>query len=350
MTTDHTALAQAEQAALAQNDTQAVEATAAACPLSAQTVNKVLEIRVVGEDGEGIDGVEVRVTRDDGQALLGKTNPDGGYRFKGLPPGAYQLSLPRLDEEAWQVKTTLDLAEPDANCSVTAAWQSAPEAPPDSQQVHVIKQGECIGKIAEHYGFFPATLWNHGTNAALKELRHGNMYILLENDKVVIPEKRQKSEVAEAGKQITIERRGVPESLNIRFLDYDESPKAHIPYLLSLKTLQGAPVGEISGQTDENGFVSQAVPPSATQATVVLNPGTQAETHLFNIGHANPIDTTSGWQARLKALGYHYAEDDDEPGERSEMAIREFQRFKQLEETGEMDEATRSALSSSTLS
>lgn len=350
MATDTSSLAQADQAAQAQSDTQAVDATTVTCPPPPQAPNKVIEVTVVGEDGKGLDGIELVITRDDGQALIGKTSPDGRFLFKGLPPGTYQLSLPELDEEAWQVKTTVDLSEADANCTLLATWQPAPEASPASEQTHVIKQGECIGKIAERYGFFPATIWEHDANAALKELRHDNMYILLANDEVVIPEKRQKTEAAEAGKHLTIERKGVPEFLHIRFLNDDESPRAGVPYLLSLTTGRGDAEAEISGKTDAQGFVNQAVSPDITQATIVLNPGPQAETYAFNIGYTDPIDTVSGWQGRLKCLGYDCGEEGNGPDGKTEMAIREFQRARQLEETGSMDEATRQALLSAVLS
>ena len=347
MTTD-SPLAQAESAAQEQSDTQPVGATTSSCPAPEQEPTKVIEVQVVGEDGEGLEGITLVMTRDDGQVLTGKTSPDGIHGFKGLSPGTYGLSLPDLDEEAWQVKTTLDLAQ--ANSTTPATWRTAPEAAVAGEQTHVITQGECIGKIAEYYGFFPATLWNHSANATLKERRHDNMYVLLENDKVVIPEKRQKTVTVETGKQLTIERKGVPESLHIRFLNSDETPKAGVPYLLSLATRQGNPLNEISSTTDDQGFVSQSVPPSVTQATIVLHPGPDAETHVFNIGYVNPIDTVSGWQARLNNLGYNCGEEDNELGEKTEMAIRLFQQSRQLADTGVMDEATRTALLGSALS
>lgn len=349
MTTD-TPLAQAETAAQSQSGTQGVGATTVTCPMPEHEANQVIQVKVVGEDGAGLDGIALMMTRADGQALIGKTSPDGNYAFKGLPPGSYKLSLQDLDEEAWQVKTTLDLPPEQASCTTLATWQPAPGPSSASEQTHVIKQGECIGKIAERYGFFPATLWNHAANAELKTRRHDNMYILLENDNVVIPEKRQKNAATETGKQLIIERKGVPESLNIRFLNEDETLRTGVPYLLSLTTSQGDPLSEISSTTDEQGFVSQPVPPSVTQATIVLNPGAEAETHVFNIGHVDPIDTVSGWQARLNCLGYNCGAQDDDQGEQTERAIRDFQQFKQLSVTGVMDETTRSALLNSALS
>lgn len=349
MTTD-SPLAQAESAAQEQSDEQPVGATTGSCPAQEQEPTKVIEVKVVGEDGKGLDGITLVMTRDDGQALIGKTSPDGVYGFKGLSPGTYGLSLPALDEEAWQLKTTLDLAQAQANSTTPAAWRTAPEAAVAEEQIHVITQGECIGKIAEYYGFFPATLWNHEANATLKEHRHDNMYVLLENDKVVIPKRRQKTVMVETGKQLTIERKGVPESLHIRFLNSDETPKAGVPYLLSLTTSQGDPLNEISSTTDDQGFVSQSVPPSVTRATIVLNPGPDAETHVFNIGYVNPIDTVSGWQARLNSLGYNCGAEDNELGEKTEMAIRLFQQSRQLADSGVMDETTRTALLGSALS
>jgi len=337
-------LAKAEQAAQTQSDSQAVGAATVSCPYTSTEEKKVVEVQVVGEDGMGLDGINLLITRGDGKVLTGKTGPAGLYRFKGLEPGSYKLSLPELDKDAWLVKSIQALPEAEANCTSTASWQTVPAPAVANEQTHIIKQGECVGKIAEHYGFFSKTLWDYPANAELKKLRHDNMYILFEKDQVVIPAKRQQSLAAATGDQIVVQRQGVPEYLRIRFLHYDETPRVGVPYLLSVTTKKGGPVADISGKTDDKGFVDQPIPPSAAHATIIVNPGPWPQVHKLNIGYINPIDKISGWQSRLNSLGYDCGAEDDELGPKTRAAIRAFQRAKKLKETGERDEATKEAL------
>jgi len=338
------ALTKAEQAAHTQNDSQAVETAIVSCSYPAKDEGKVIEVNVVGEDGTGLDNVHLLLIQNDGRVLIGKTGPAGLYRFGGLESGSYNLSLPELDKDAWLMKSTQALPETEANCNSTADWKTAPAPSAPIELTHIIKQGECLGKIAERYGFFPKTIWDYPANSQLKYLRHDNMYILLDNDQVVIPGKRQKTATVVSGERIIVQRKGVPQNLRIRFLHHDETPRACVQYLLRLTTENGIPVADISSKTDENGFVDQPVPPSAALATVILNPGPWPELHKFNIGYINPIDTVSGWQARLNNLGYDCGAEDDKLGPKTQAAIRAFQQAKKLEETGEQNESTKAAL------
>ncbi|NRR30245.1 peptidoglycan-binding protein [Oxalobacteraceae bacterium] len=336
-------LARAEHAALAQSDSQAVDSAVVACPYSPQALYKVIEIRVIGEDDSGLDGIAMVLVRGDGRLLRGKTGPAGSYRFTGIGPGGYQLMFPELDEDAWMIESTTALAESEASCTSMANWQT-PVAPAVAHEVvHIVKQGECVGKIAEMYGFFPATIWDHPANASLKALRHANMYVLSSNDRLVIPPKRQKPATGTGGDRFTVRRKGVPERLRIRFLRYDATPRSNVPFLLSLVTQSGDPVADIAGNTDDAGFVDQPIPPSAIRATVTLVLD-EAEVHQFKLGYTNPVDQVSGWQARLNMLGYDCGPEDDNLGPRTEAAIRAFQRGQKLPETGKQDEPTRQAL------
>lgn len=62
------------------------------------------------------------------------------------------------------------------------------------------------------------------------------------------------------------------------------------------------------------------------------------------LGHLPPIDTDQGVQARLLNLGLDCPLDGDLASEESQAAIKAFQEDMDLEETGEIDDATREAL------
>jgi peptidoglycan hydrolase-like protein with peptidoglycan-binding domain len=136
----------------------------------------------------------------------------------------------------------------------------------------------------------------------------------------------------------------VPEHLRIRFLNYDETPRVEVPYLLSLTRDKNILVADISSETDDKGFLDQPIPPSALFATITLNPGPWPEVFKLNLGHTDPIDELTGWQTRLNNLGYDCGGEDGILGENTRLAICAFQRSKQIPETGNMEPSTQAAL------
>lgn len=191
-----------------------------------------------------------------------------------------------------------------------------------------------MNTIADQYGFFWHTLWNHERNAELKEQRK-NPNVLMAGDRVFIPEKRQKVETGETAKVHTFRLKGVPVKLNVQLLDIGGRPRANVRYAL---TVDGKRTDGVAGS---DGMVSEVIPPRARQAQLSLETG---ERYDLDLGHMNPIEYTSGVQARLKNLGYYKGEISGTLDDETRKAIRKFQRDRQLGDTGEPDQATRDAL------
>ena len=200
--------------------------------------------------------------------------------------------------------------------------------------VHVVKQGECLNSIADQYGFFWNTLWNHERNAELKERRQ-NPNVLMAGDRVFIPEKRQKEETGETTKVHTFRLKGIPVKLNVQLLDIGGSVRTNIRYTL---TVDGKRTTGVAG---DDGMVSEVIPPRARRAQLSLETGEEYE---LDLGYMNPVEYTSGVQARLKNLGYYKGEISGTLDDETRKAIHKFQRDKQLTDTGEPDQATRDAL------
>ena len=179
-----------------------------------------------------------------------------------------------------------------------------------------MQEGDCTAKVAYGYGMFPQTVWDHGENAALKELRR-DMNILYAGDdaggpdKLYIPTLRIKAIGAEVGRQYLLRRRGVPAMLRVRFID-EGMPRADIPYLLTMRTLDGVPVRTIAGATDAAGYLIEYVPPLSFYAELVLGKGADQEFHDFLVGYLDPADKETGIFERLQGLGYDM-EDGTEP-------------------------------------
>lgn len=327
------AFTKAEVAAQAQSDQQKLGTAAASCPLMEKEEKYRIEVLVVGEDDEPLGDIAVVLRRASGEELKKVTDDAGHCAFEGLDQAQYELSLVELDADCWtEIKREVLLG--DAGKSLEAASWPLPVVIEESKEiVHIIKQGECVSKLAEHYGFIPNTIWHYPKNAELRKKRHDDLYILNPEDEVVIPAKRIKNISITENCKTTLRRIGVPERLRIRFLRYDESPRAGTQYLLSVKSRNGAMIPTINGKTDQGGFVDQCLPPSASHVQIILQQEQHLECCEFNIGYVDPIDTFSGIHSRLNNLGFNYDEDCDE----SNAIIKSFQASNGLTPTGTPD-------------
>lgn len=194
---------------------------------------------------------------------------------------------------------------------------------------HVVKAGDCFLSIADRYGFFPETLWNHAENRELKQERK-DPNVLQVGDVVHVPDLTLNEESKADKKRHRFRRKGVPGKLKIRILD-DWEPRKNAKYRL---VIDGA---IIEGQTDGDGFVEEDLPPDASQGELILDRDDGGTDHYrFNFGTVHPIHTDEGVKHRLQNLGY----DIDEMPE----AITGFQRDQELDETGAANDETRSKL------
>lgn len=203
---------------------------------------------------------------------------------------------------------------------------------------HVVKQGENIVSIAEVYGFFPATIWDHGDNAALKEKRV-DMTILMPGDVVVIPDKVQKKVKKPVEQSHKFRRKGVPAIYRLQLFDGEE-PRRNQKYSLSVN-------GKfVDGQLDGLGVLETFLPPSARYGRLVLknDEGLVDEIIELDFGHLDPVTEVSGVQKRLNNLGFACGEPDGSLNMKTYKALRAFQTRYGLDVTGQIDEATRNKL------
>lgn len=202
---------------------------------------------------------------------------------------------------------------------------------------HVAQQGECVSSIAFENGFFHQTVWDAPENADLKALRK-SPFILQAGDVVHVPDLRAKELEVATGKRSVFRRKGVPETLNLRFV-HDGKPRAGVKYHI---TIDGK---ESEGETDGDGRVRHFLPPNAREGKLVLFvEAGHPEEYQLQLRNLDPIETVSGQQARLKNLGLFAGEIDGAPSPELAAAIHAFQRRSSLPESDEPDAATRDAL------
>jgi peptidoglycan hydrolase-like protein with peptidoglycan-binding domain len=323
---------------------------ASSLPCSLDKKYERICIEILGADRCGVEGIALVLTNVDGDEQRTKTSTAGLGWFNGLEAGMYRLSLPALDQDAWELMQMTELS-PAVRCHEgSASWNSPREEASVASTVHTSKQGECVSKIAERYGFDPKTLWDHPGNSLLRQSRD-TMYILAAGDRILIPSMRVKTlDGIASGTHLLLERKGVPERLQIRFLDPRGKARNHLPYILQVTVNDGELMKDIAGETDAAGFVRAWVAPAATTATISLFDNGMVETQLFQLGYVDPLHTISGWQDRLTNLGFCCGDQRGELTEQTRSAIAAFQRSHLLPATAVMDAATESELLAASLS
>ena len=194
-----------------------------------------------------------------------------------------------------------------------------------------------MSSVADQYGFFWETLWNHEQNQGLREQR-GNPNVLMAGDRVFIPEVRPKQEPCSTTQRHVFRLKGVPAKVVFRLLKVDGTPRGGLPYILVVDGKRE------TGTVPEDGRISQVVPPKARKAKLTVQDPAGAEEYNFDLGYLNPSESSSGLKARLANLGFYRGNLSGGNDEQTAEAIRRFQVFAGLPVTGEADEATKNAL------
>lgn len=198
---------------------------------------------------------------------------------------------------------------------------------------HIANQSDCISSIAEHYGHFWKTIWDHPENGELRKERE-DPNVLRAGDQVTVPAIRQSHESGETDQIHRFRRRGVPVLLRLRFLD-EGQPRSDVEFVANV---DGA---FTSGRTDTDGHIELYVSPRARIAKITLREDDIEDRYEIEIGRLEPADSPGGVRARLENLGYDCR---DGSAEHMEDALSEFQLANGLDGTGELDDATCEAL------
>ncbi|HXS93982.1 MAG TPA: peptidoglycan-binding protein [Candidatus Limnocylindrales bacterium] len=198
---------------------------------------------------------------------------------------------------------------------------------------YTVKAGDCISSIADQFGFFPDTLWNHPSNASLKSKRK-NPNALAENDTVQIPDVRDKKFQGATGKRHMFKRLGVPAKFRLR-LQEGGVALANLDYSISIDGVMQ------SGKTDDDGVLVISIPPSAKKGHLVVETTPEPTSYDLDLGALPPGDSISGVKARLNNLGFDCGPVDDSVTDQFKAAVSAFQASQGIKVTGEADDATK---------
>jgi len=199
---------------------------------------------------------------------------------------------------------------------------------------HVVQQGECMSSIALLYGFTWKSLWNSGENRDLKQARK-DPNVLFPGDVVKIPDKQIKELPRATEARHKFVRYAFQAKFRVRLMR-DDQPRADEDYLLEID-------GTVSsGTTDSAGWIEKSIPPNAKKGKLTLSNG--LEVYELQLGTLDPADQIQGVAKRLMNLGYFAGPVVSAMNDDLRAAIRAYQADKKMDQSGEADAATISAL------
>jgi hypothetical protein len=198
---------------------------------------------------------------------------------------------------------------------------------------YTVKQGECASSIAFENGFFVETIWNHPNNAALKQQRK-DPNTLCAGDVVFIPDKREKVVNKQTELVHRFELKNTPALLSLQMFDEDDY-RSNQSYEIEIDGVVR------TGTTDSEGVLRESILPNARRGKLIIGP----DLAVFDLqfGQVEPPTEIRGIQARLNNLGFDCAISGKLDKE-TKRALSRFQRACEIEETGEIDDATRQKL------
>ncbi len=208
---------------------------------------------------------------------------------------------------------------------------------------HTVQQGECLSSIARRYGFSRyQTIYDHPENAEFKR-RRPNPNVIYPGDVLYIPDRELGQSSHATDQRHNFQLRRQPVMLRLCVRDDQHQPYANTRYRLR--------VGDRTWEdtTDGQGKLEKEIPADAEEGELTIFPaGSSPQDPGYgfplSIGELNPPEEVSGIKGRLSNLGFDCGAIDDSIDEATQEALRAFQARFGLQQTGEIDQATRNKL------
>lgn len=184
--------------------------------------------------------------------------------------------------------------------------------------LYTVLQGDCLSSIAKKHGFADwRVIYDHPNNSEFKKKRP-DPNLIYPGDVLFIPDKEPKELPASTGKSTAFKVKVSVTRLRLKVLDAEDDGRIGLAYKLRVG---GA---EFEGETGDGGLIEHDIPADAATGEIEIE-SLGVKKQLL-IGHLDPIEYVSGYQARLKNLGYDCGPVDGVLGPRTKAAVRAFQR------------------------
>ena len=210
--------------------------------------------------------------------------------------------------------------------------------PSEEVTLHSVADGECLQSISAAAGLSWETVWEHGANDALRELRR-DPDALLPGDELAVPDIVTKDVDSGTEERHTFRRKGVPAMLRLTF-QIEEEPRSDEPFIARID-------GKVEeGTLDGDGKLELPIRPAARRAEIWV--GEDEEPYVVSLGRLAPVETVLGALQRLANLGLcdqvNAGQDPEALSESLVPVLMQFQAEEELEVTGELDEETTNRL------
>jgi uncharacterized protein (TIGR02594 family) len=204
---------------------------------------------------------------------------------------------------------------------------------------YTVKQGDCLSSIAYEYGLTWEKIWNDPNNAELKE-KCKNQNTVYPGQVLYIPEIQEKQISSPTSQEHFFQTKNARVTLRLQiWKDYEAL--AREKYVLKVDNEE---VG-IEGHTNDRGILEHQIKADAKEATLtIIGEKNERDEYHLDLGYLDPINTSTGIQARLQNLCLYLGEisenltSDDEKA--LEKALRTFQKNFKLEITGRINKET----------
>lgn len=208
--------------------------------------------------------------------------------------------------------------------------------------IHVVKQGDCLYRIARQYGFSDwRTIYDHPDNEGFRTKRP-DPNVIYPGDEIHIPDPELKELELPTTAKHTLRIKRPRVMLRVELRDEDDEPLAGKEFELRFRD------SVYEGTTDGDGILEQRVSLSEEigELTVWSSDDREAERYVWHVrvGHLDPVQELDGVRQRLNNLGFYCEARGDQIDQSLRLAVKGFQRIAGLEPSGELDDATRDKL------
>jgi Putative peptidoglycan binding domain/LysM domain len=208
--------------------------------------------------------------------------------------------------------------------------------------IHIVKQGDCLYRIAKQHGFADwRTIYDHADNEAFRAKRP-NPNVIYPGDEIVIPDKDTKQVSLPTTTKHKLKVKRPKLMLRVELRNELDEPLAGKQFEVKF--------GEslYDGTTDGDGILEAKVQAGEEvgELTVWGSGDREAERWFWHIrvGHLDPVAELDGVRQRLNNLGFYCEPKGEAVDESLRLAVKGFQRIAGIDQTGEVDDATRDKL------
>jgi N-acetylmuramoyl-L-alanine amidase len=190
-------------------------------------------------------------------------------------------------------------------------------------KTHRVKQGECLSSIAKKYSFTDwRTIYNHPQNAEFRRKRP-NPNLIYPGDQIFIPDKDLKQELGGTEQRHKFRVKAQQTLLRIMLQDEQGQPLSGKRYKLSV---QDRTYEDITGG---DALIEHVIAADADRGELTVWPNEDPSSTGFiwtlKIGHLDPVEESTGVQARLNDLGFPCGPVDGICGPWTQAAVKAFQ-------------------------